>query len=161
MALLSDLFRVACGNFLGPDKEFPPVHEIQTFNFSENEIYSMHVGIWLFHHPLFAGKPELLPSFKHFLLNRLPTLCSFIQHQQWIDDEDRAEEFIREALQYCNMLLDGETAEEAQDKLDALSTLKRNRVLEETNESLLRMKAIREAMAAQKAREAANVYGRE
>jgi hypothetical protein len=160
-ALLNDLYRAICGDFAVTENKLPSLKEIDIRYFNQDITRSIYLGVWFFHHPIFIRHPELLEKINTFLLKRLPELCSYVAHQQWLDDEDRSEEFIREALQCCNMSIDGETHEEAADRLDALSTLKRQRVLKETNESMERMKAIRKKMAEDKAREAANVYGRD
>ncbi|MFZ6008784.1 MAG: hypothetical protein ACOYXT_00435, partial [Bacteroidota bacterium] len=139
----------------------PSLHELDVRYYKENESLSIQIGIWFFHHPLFVNNRKLPDPIKEFLLIRLPVLSKYVDHKQWLDDEDRTEEFIREALQSCKILIDDETPAEAHDRLEALSTLKRQKVITETNESLERMKKIRQKMAEQKAREAANVYGRE
>lgn len=160
-ALVSDLYRAICGDFAAPENKLPSLKDFEIRYFDPNTTHSIFLGVWFFHHPIFLSQPGLLDKINAFLLRRIPALCAHVTHQQWLEDEDRSEEFIREALQSCEMLIDGETPEEAADRLDALSTLKRNRVLKETNESLERMKAIRQKMAEQKARESANVYGRD
>jgi hypothetical protein len=160
-ALVTDLLRVIGGDFAAPDSKLPSLKDFEVRFFNENTTRSIHLGVWFFHHPFFLRQPALMDSISKFLLQRVPALCAHVKHQQWVEDEDRSEEFIREALQSCNILIDGETLEEAADRLDAISTLKRNRVLKETNESIERMKAIRQKMAEQKARESANVYGRD
>lgn len=157
-ALVSDLYRAITGNFSASE---PPLKDLEIRYFDENTTRSIYLGIWFFHHHIFLSQPALLDSINTFLLRRLPALCFHVKHQQWLEDEDRSEEFIREALAGCGMLIDGETQAEAADRLDGLSTMKRQKVLKETNESLERMKAIRQKMAEQKAREAANVYGRD
>jgi hypothetical protein len=119
------------------------------------------VACWFFSHPAFAGRPALLPGLDNFLFTELPPVCRHVKPQEWLEDEDRAEEFVRLALRSCALLPAGEAPAEAADKLDALSTLKRLAVLRQTNESLERARAIRQKMADEKAREAANVYGRE
>jgi hypothetical protein len=159
-ALVYDLFRTVSGDVTVSHKSLPDAGKL-LWKLGENDHRSIHVGIWFFHQPLFTKDPSLAKGIRTFLFERLPELCQYVKCEEWLENEDRAEEFIREALRCCNIFIDGETAEEAQDRLDALSTIKRQKVLEETNGSLLRMKAIRQAMAEQKAREAANVYGRE
>lgn len=161
VALIYDVYRGIYGDFTVPHDKLPSLNDFSWRYYGENECRSIQIGTWFFTYPLFQNQPSLAEGIKTFLLNKLPALSVFVNYQQWLDDEDRAEEFVREALQCCDILIDGETLEEAQDRLDALSTLKRQKVLKETNESMERMKAIRQKMAEQKAREAANVYGRE
>lgn len=158
-ALVYDLFRNVMGNLTASKDTLPDI--ISSLWAKDENVYkSINIGVWFLTQPLFT-QPSRVDGIRIFLFDRLPQLCQYVKYQQWIDDEDRAEEFVREALQCCNLFVDGETLAEAQDKLEGLSTIKRQRVLEETNESTERMRAIRQAMAEKKAREAANVYGRE
>lgn len=159
-ALVYDLFRKVVGNFNVSRESLPDVDKL-VWQLGDEEYRAIHIGVWFFHHQLFGDNPSLIKSIRVFLFERLPELTPYVKAMAWLEDEDRAEEFVREALRCCNMLIDGETEHEAQDRLDALSSVKRQQVLEQTNESLARMKAIRQAMAEKKAREAANVYGRE
>lgn len=159
-ALAYDLFRKVVGNFNASHESLPDVGNL-VWKLGDEEYRAIHIGIWFFHQPLFEGNASLVKGIRTFLFERLPELTGYVKADAWLEHEDRAEEFVREALRCCNMPIDGETEHEAQDRLDALSSIKRHQVLAQTNESLQRMKAIRQAMAEQKAREAANVYGRE
>ncbi|RAW00364.1 hypothetical protein [Pseudochryseolinea flava] len=156
-ALIADLFRKLFNDF-EDDKDLKAL--LSQLNVSENEYRAIRVATWFFDQPLFHDN-NLQDGITSFLFERLPLLSKHVKAETWLDDEDRTEEFVREALRSCHVLIDGESEDEAQDRLDALSTIKRLKILEETNAPLLRMKAIRQAMAEKKAREAANVYGRE
>lgn len=156
-ALLSDFFRSMSNDF-EEDKHLNAL--LGQMNFPEEAYRSIRIGVWFLHQPIFQNE-LLFEGTSSFLFERLPLLSKHVKSELWLEDEDRAEEFVREALWCCQVFVDGESLDEAQDRLDALSTTKRLKVLEETNAPLLRMKAIRQAMAEQKAREAANVYGRE
>ncbi len=158
-ALLADAYRKVYGGFRASRADLPAVPDLKRLE--ENHLVSISVACWLFSHSAFAGQPALLPGLDHFLFAVLPPVCRHVKPQDWLEDEDRAEEFVRLALRSCDLLPAGETPAEAADRLDALSTLKRLAVLRQTNESLERARAIRQKMAEEKAREAANVYGRE
>lgn len=156
---VKDAYRKVYGDFNIPDSKLPNLPNLLELN--ENHLFSIHVGCWLFSNSYFNQKPELLPKINTFLYEDLAEVCEFVKYRDWVEDDDRVEEFIRLALKRCEITPAGETAEAASDKLDALDTIKRQQVLNETNESLERIKDIRRKMAEKKAREAANVYGRE
>ncbi len=159
--LIFDMMRKVHGDMDVTMDKLPSLEELSPDFPDENGFRTICLGAWLFHHPVFSAKPEILPHVSDFILHRLRLLSSHVKHDQWLQDEDRSEEFVREALSACDILVDGETPEEATDRLDALSTLKRLKVLQQTNASMERMKAIRKKIAEDKAREAANVYGRD
>ncbi len=158
-ALLADVYRKMHGDFRATRADLPTIPDLKPLE--ENHLLSIGIACWFFSHPSYAGQPALLPGVHHFLFAELPSVCRHVKPQSWLEDEDRAEEFVRLALRSCALLPAGETAPEAADRLDSLSTLKRLAVLRETNQLMERARAIRQKMAEEKAREAANVYGRE
>jgi hypothetical protein len=157
--LVKDIYRKTYGNFNVPDSELPSLMEI--WQLDENQMYSINVGCWFFSYSFFNKKPELIPKIHEFFLYGLLEVCELVKYREWVEDDDRAEEFIRLALKQCGILLDDESIETATDRLEALDTMKRQQVLRESTESFERIKEIRRKMAEKKAREAANVYGRE
>lgn len=76
-------------------------------------------------------------------------------------DEDLREELIRLLLSALCLRPEGETAAQAEDRLLMVSAEERERVLAASRASEQRAAAIREALAAQRAREAADKYTRE
>lgn len=159
-ALMLDIYRQVLGNFSAPNAQLPDVKS-WLVNANENIMISTQIGCWFLSHERFKNKPNLLEGMNRFLLNEIPSLCSYVNYKQWIDDDDRAEEFIRLMLNTCNIRIDNESAAESADRFDSLSTIKRQKVLAESAEAINRMKEIRRQMEEQKAREAANVYGKE
>lgn len=157
--LIKDLMRKRNNNFSMKDSEFPSFDEIS--NFDENHLISMQIGCWFFSYYLLPNSPRLVYDIHEFLFYDLKEISKYVKAMEWVEDEDRAEEFIRLALKSCNILPLGETTEEAADRLDALDTLKRLSVIRETNQALERAREIRRKMAEEKAKEAANMYGRE
>jgi hypothetical protein len=77
------------------------------------------------------------------------------------DDSERREEFVRFALARLDLRPAGETAVQAQDRLTALSSIERNRVLAASRAAEERSRAIREALARKAAQESADKYTRE
>jgi len=157
--LLKDLYRKISGRFDVADTRMPSLENIP--NLTENHRMSIHVGVWFFSHNSFLNLSMLILKINQFLLEDLKEVCELVKFRQWVEDDDRAEEFVRLALEACELLPAGESFEVASDKLDALDTVKRQQVLKDSNIAIERMREIRKKMAEQKAREAANVYGRD
>ena len=158
-ALLKDAYRKVFGDLAAGDENIPsgPIDG----RLDKNHLLSIHIGCWYFSHSCFLNDRTILPGMEAFLFGDLAEVSPYVSYLDWVRDEDRAEEFIRLALKNCGLLPKGETEAEATDRLDALSTLKRRVVLQESNEAMQRIRELRQKMAEAKAREAANVYGRE
>lgn len=157
--LIYDTYRSVYGDFNAPDAELSFPDDIRLSD--ENYAFSCEIACWLISYPFFRNKRELLPGIHRFLFDDLVGLSPHVKYRTWVEDDDRAEEFVRLMLNRCNILPEGETPESASDRLDALDTLKRMSVLKESHKAMERIKEIRRQMAEKKAREAANVYGRE
>jgi hypothetical protein len=157
-ALLLDILRGIDSSLISEEQL---QDEEQFKGFSSEHLCSLHIAAWFFSLDFFRDKKILASSIKTFLFNELALLSKFVKYNQWLTDEDRTEEFVRSALLHCAIIPDNETPEEARDRLDSLSILKRNNILSESKAAFERIIEIRKAMADKKAREAANVYGRE
>lgn len=127
----------------------------------KDHVYALHISAWFFSHPDFKNKPDFSAKIREFMLFQLEVLSRYVPYLQWLEDDDRAEEFVRSALLSCEVCPQGEDLEKAYDRLDDVSILKRNNVLEQSKAAYDRIIQIRKQMAERKAREAANVYGRE
>lgn len=88
-------------------------------------------------------------------------LARYAKPKQAIDDVDRREELIRLALSDLDMRPAGETAVQAQDRLSAISSVERERIVRAAQAAEARAKEIREALARQAAQEAADKWTRE
>ncbi len=128
---------------------------------SKDHVLALHISAWFFSHPDFRDKKDFAVKILDFMQNQLEVLSQYVPYRQWIEDEDRTEEFVRSALMSCEVYPDGETMDMAYDRLDSVSILKRNNVLAKSKAAYDRVIQIRKQMAEKKAREAANVYGRE
>lgn len=76
-------------------------------------------------------------------------------------DPERREELVRFALSRLDLRPAGETMTQAQDRLTALSSIERNRVLAASRAAEERSRAIREALARKAAQESADKFTRE
>lgn len=157
--LIRDTFRNLYGSYNVSDAALPPVISLEGLD--DNYMQSVHIACWLFSFEMFKGKRILTDKFSLFLFQDLSEVSAFVPYRQWLEDEDRTEELVRIALKRCKLIPDGETKEEANERLDALDTIKRNQVLKKSNKAFERIIEIRRKMEEAKAREAANVYGRE
>ncbi|OZG74750.1 hypothetical protein BTA51_03765 [Hahella sp. CCB-MM4] len=79
----------------------------------------------------------------------------------YISDVDRREEFIRVVLSSLKLRPKGETGVQAEDRLQAVSSQERLKVLKASQAAEERAREIREALARQKAKEAADKMARE
>ncbi len=79
----------------------------------------------------------------------------------YISDVDRREEFIRVVLSSLKLRPKGETDAQAEDRLQAVSSQERLKVLKASQAAEERAREIREALARQKAKEAADKMARE
>jgi hypothetical protein len=77
------------------------------------------------------------------------------------DDPERREEFVRFALARLGWRPANESVAQAQDRLTALSSIERNRVLAASRAAEERSRAIREALVRKAAQESADKYTRE
>jgi len=160
-ALIADVFRKVTNNYL---MDFDLAIRLQLLkNLNSNHLAAVQICTWLLSYEGFrsATSSNLMLKLDEFLLKDLAKLSELVEYSKWVEDEDRAEELVRSVLNCCNVIPEGETMYEAEDRLDSLSTIKRQGVLEKSNEAYERMIEIKRKMAAKKAREAASPYGRE
>lgn len=87
-----------------------------------------------------------------------PPLAALVPAERFVTDPDRREELARLALRTLGVTPAGETAAEAADRLSTLDTIRRHEVLAEARRVEERAKAVREALAAKRAEEAAQRY---
>ena len=126
-----------------------------------NYLRQVLVSCWLFHAPCFTEKGNLAAKVKTFLKSGLEDLSRLVAADLLVQDPDRREELVRLALAALNLLPLGETKAQASDRLKALDSVERERVISETRAQQERARQIREAMARKKAQEAAARYSRE
>lgn len=109
---------------------------------------------------LIAGKIPA-PALVKLLTEGASELASQNGADKYRDDPERREEIVRFALARLDLRPSGETLAQAQDRLTALSSIERNRVLAASREAEARSRAIREALALKAAQESADKYTRE
>lgn len=80
---------------------------------------------------------------------------------QWHGDPKRREEIVRSLLAVLELIPEGETEAQADDRLTRVSSAQRKRLLAAAREAEARAEVVREALAAKAAQEAADKYTRE
>ncbi|WP_018610576.1 hypothetical protein [Uliginosibacterium gangwonense] len=118
------------------------------------------IACWLLSDDTLQGrisKPRLLP----FLGQTLQALAAEYKAERYLLDPERREELVRITLADLGLLPAGETAAQAQDRLQALSSTERRRIIAAAREAEKRAREIREALIKKAAAEAADKYTRE
>jgi hypothetical protein len=96
-----------------------------------------------------------------FLREGTAELSGTVKAPLLLTDPDRREELARLGLKALGMRPEGETLEQAQDRLQTISSVERERVIRASRAAEERMQKIREAMRQKAAEEAALRVGRE
>lgn len=118
------------------------------------------IACWMFHDDWFLERPETAPGmWKLFGSDALKRLAELVKPAAFVNDADRREELARTGLKALSLVPKGETASVAADRLTALDSVERHRVLKATAAAERRAREIREAMAKKKAQESASRYG--
>jgi len=99
--------------------------------------------------------------FEELVNNGLSEVAPLVKTEQWINDEERAEELARIIMHACRQIPEGETEASAADRFVSVNTVNRLKVIEESRAAIERTRELKRKMAEAKAREAANVYARE
>ena len=96
------------------------------------------------------------------ILQQVPAeLAKYTTVEQLVSDSDRREELARLTLARMQLLPLGESAAQAQDRLNVLSSAERERLVAASRAAEERVRLLREAMARRAAEEAADKMGRE
>lgn len=159
IALICDTYRLVCNDFLKTEFKKPTDYSLSQLE--DNHWRAIHISIWLLSHPNFINSPLIEDKLCNFWLEELSEASLYVKYKEWINDDERAEEMVRLLLHCCEIIPNGENFDEAADKLSSLSSAERNKVLKESYKAHERIMQIKKEMAEQKAREAANTYGRE
>lgn len=153
-ALVNDTVRALTG-----DATAPRLIDIAAARRSLAELSLQQICCWALSHPFFRQIDS--GWLRQFFCKGLSEVAPLVKPEQWVKDEERAEELARMILSACGKCPGGESEAEAADRFDSVSTVKRLKVIEETKAAMERAQEIRRQMAEKAAREAANVYSRE
>lgn len=115
------------------------------------------VTCWLLYHRWF--RQAQLGAQAESLLGQLPLeLAEVVDAEKLVTDPDRREELVRLAIHRLGLIPAGESPSHAADRLQSISSVERARLLRETRAQAEHARNLREAMATQRAREAASRY---
>lgn len=118
------------------------------------------VAAWLCHDPALRGSapPDRVVR---WMLEALLPLSRLVAPERFVSDADRREELVRSLLGALGLVPAGESAAQAADRLRALSTVERARVIEATRAQQARARKLREELESERARQAAARYSSE
>lgn len=119
------------------------------------------VACWLLHDKWFLKRPELAEPVLQLLRMNLKKIAAVIKAEQCILEPDRREELVRFCLDALGICPDGETPAQAADRLKALDSIERVRVMREAKRAEEHARKVREAMKKKQAKEAASKVMRE
>jgi hypothetical protein len=162
-AVVSDLDRRYGGPGLGTVDAAPfrlPPDPAAVTPAAVNELRCVLVASWVLAEPALAatGRHDAV---RKFLASGLAELASIVPSASLVDDPDRREELARRCLAALGLVPAGETEAQAADRLAALDSAERARVLAATREAERRAEEVRQAMHAKAAAEAAAKASRE
>lgn len=158
-AVVADLFETWFGR--RPDEEtlknFDPVNAGKV---ERNRLRWVLAACHLLWHPGLRGRGSEA-GFVQLLTKDLAGLAAVAPVEGLVTEEERREELIRRALRALGLLLPGESAKEAEDRLAQVDSIERRKLLREAAEKEKRAREVREMMAKKAAEEAAAKVSRE
>lgn len=160
-AVVADLLETYSGK--RPDPEL-----LQAFQDSDqlgkverNRLSWVLVACHMLWHPALRTRPVPLAQLQKLLVQDLAGLAAVAPVERLLDEEERREELIRRTFNALGLLLPGESAKEAEDRLAQVDSIERRRLLREAAEKDKRAREVREMMARRAAEEAAAKVSRE
>lgn len=112
------------------------------------------VTCWLLASPGLVRGATARDAARRLLARGLDELAALVPPERFVDDPDRREELARLALTALGQRPKGETETIAADRLKALSSVERARVLRETQKQVEHARKVREELAKKKRAEA-------
>jgi hypothetical protein len=152
---------IVCDHLRAMDLELPAkeVHVAQDRSgFAIARLRLMAVASWLLHDEWFVSRKHLARPMWTLLRDGLDDLAKVVSADDAVKDPDRREELVRLCLRELGLRPNGETIEQAADRLTTLDSAERVRVIRQTREAEARARKIREQMAKEAAQAAAARY---
>ena len=151
-AVVSDLLMDLGGKPLG-DKAARPF--VSAAKKQRNYLRLVLICSWLFHDEWFRRAAGYADAVRTHLRAGLGELSGLVAADLFVTDADRREELVRLCLKALGLIPGGENEIQAADRLNTLSSVERNRVVQATREHEKRVRELREAMKQKRAYEAA------
>jgi hypothetical protein len=125
--------------------------QVKTFKGNDDKIQRNRLGItliacWLLYDPWFQDQNSLSNLALEFLVSSVNELAPVTQAKKFVNDPERREELARLCLKDLGFRPAGETIAQAQDRLNTLSSVERQRVVRAARVAEDRAHAIREEM---------------
>ncbi len=128
---------------------------------ARNHLRIAAVVAWLLGDGWFARQDQLTDRILEVLNQGVRPLAALVDAEQFILDSDRREELVRRTLAIFEATPDDESPEHAADRLKALDSVERARLVREAAEARARQRKLEEEMRRKAAEEAAARYHRE
>jgi hypothetical protein len=116
------------------------------------------IATWLLHDSWFLTQADLGAKTWQLFFKGLNDLATVVRPESVVTDPDRREEFVRLCLKHLGLRPRGETLAQAADRLTTLDSVERDGVIRKTRDAEARARAIREKMAEEAAKAAAQRY---
>ncbi|MCA9779649.1 MAG: hypothetical protein KC800_23135 [Candidatus Eremiobacteraeota bacterium] len=161
-AVVADLLR-ALGQSAVDERELKKFKysSASQVNKERNRLRTVLIGCWLAHHPEVREVLEGGTAQK-WLESGLDALAGLVKAESLVNDPDRREELSRVLLSVAGALPAGESKSEAENRRDALDTVKRDEVVRQAQAAQERARLLREEMERKEAeRRAASMYNHE
>jgi len=126
-----------------------------------NRLQMVALVTWVLADDWFVDNPLHGPTLLSVLQDDIAMLAESIQRDPCLHDSERREELARFLLSSLNYRPEGETEEQSIDRLSALSSTERQRLLKKSKVAERRAREIRDALAKKAAQEAADKATRE
>ena len=128
---------------------------------ARNHLRVAAIASWLLGDSWFAGQEHLPDRIFQVLNQGIRPIAGLVDAEQFILDSDRREELVRLTLSIFEATPDDESPEHAADRLKALDSVERARLVREAAEARARQRKLEEEMRRKAAEEAAARYHRE
>lgn len=126
-----------------------------------NRLMLVAVATWLIADEWFRDTPLARDALVGLLTDTIAELAQATAVTAFVEDAERREELARTTLATLGFCPEGETEQQAADRLSAVSATERQRLLRASRDAEARARAVREALIRKAAEESADKYTRE
>lgn len=157
-AVLNDVLTpLGCGG----NREIMAAYGSKVGRNDRNRLKLALIASWLLADEWFLAADTNANELADLLLAALPELAASVRADAYVTEADRREELARTAIARLGFRPEGETEEQARDRLSMISAAERERLLSASRAAEARAREIREALARQAAHESADKWTRE
>ncbi len=157
-AVVTDLI-MDCGGTMPSDGDLKNLRRRGANN--RNLLRQVLIASWLLHDDWFIKQKSFGMDINYFIYTGLADLSKLVDASLLVTDPDRREEFVRICLNALHLRPEGENQYQAQDRLQSLDSVERDKVIRKSRAKVKRARELREEMKRKQAQEAASRYQRE